>query len=358
MKIGILTLPFNNNYGGLLQSYALQTYLRKRNHEVNVLNIKMVASPMTFVQRIKSGIKFMCGKTYRDRKKYENLSQNMTSFVAANMSVKYYKSNNENYNLDAFIVGSDQVWRFDYTKENYKKYFLDFVEDKNVKRIAYAASFGIDNWNLSIPQTKEIVGLIKKFDAVSVRENSGIELCKDNLEIEAQQMIDPAMLLTKNDYLKLVDSSQDNVDEDLLVYMLDLDLEKKELIKKITEELNYKPFTVGLQNLDNTKKNIYPPISNWLNGFLKAKFIITDSFHGTAFAILFNKPFITYGNSERGITRFDSILNQFNLKSRYISKLSDLNSQIIHEEIKFTEINAILDKKRSEANFFFKSVQL
>lgn len=371
-KIAILTLPFNNNYGGLLQSYALQRYLIGRGHEVMVItNLQSNIDEVNLKLRIKKIIKIIIGKEKRDNERMKTISKNMAEFVTDNMNFTkpMYEEKDlqllEEYNFDTYIVGSDQVWRFDYTGNDFSKYFFNFLKSDSIKRISFAASFGIDNWTKNESETKVLATLLNKFNAISVREKSGVSLCKDNLGITPKHLLDPVFLLDIKDYQKLIHNKENPKksfnENGLLVYMLDLNEDKKKVINLISNTIKEEPFSVGVQQENKGKFNqemVYPPVSDWIEGFIKAKYILTDSFHGCAFAILFNKPFIVYGNASRGMTRFKSLLDSFNLESRFISNSEDLSNELITEKIYFDNTNEIIFQYKKNTNAFFEGVNI
>lgn len=371
-KIAILTLPFNNNYGGLLQSYALQKYLIGRGHEVMVIkNLQSNIEGVNIKLRIKKIIKIIIGKEKRHNERMKTISKNMAEFVTDNMNCTkpIYEEKDlqllEEYNFDTYIVGSDQVWRFDYTGNDFSKYFFSFIKNDDVQRISFAASFGIDYWTKNESETKVIATLLNKFNAISVREKSGVSLCKDNLGITPQHLLDPVFLLDIKDYQKLIHNKEEpkkSLNEDgLLVYILDLNEDKKKVINLISDTIKQKPFSVGVQQENKGKFNqemVYPPVSDWIEGFVNAKYILTDSFHGCAFAILFNKPFIVYGNPSRGITRFKSLLDSFNLESRFISNSKDLSNELITDNICFDKTKEVISQYRKDTSAFFEGVDI
>ena len=268
------------------------------------------------------------------------------------------------YNFDAYVVGSDQVWRLKYSPL-ITNYFLDFIDkNENVKRIAYAASFGVDKWEFSPKLTRQCAILSKRFDAISVREDSAIQLCQENLGVEAYQVVDPTMLLTKEDYLILVE--KDKVPKStgtLLVYVLDKSIENNEIIKRIELEMGLTPFSIMAKNTfyevgkDNLKDCIFPPVTEWIRGFLDAKYVITDSFHGTVFSIIFNKPFICIGNMDRGVIRFTSLLKIFGLEDRLILSKDELTEEKIKKNIDFNFVNETLYIEKQKAiKFLFSTL--
>jgi hypothetical protein len=370
-KIAILTLPFNNNYGGLLQSYALQFFLKNRSHDVLLINISDETSPNSIIGYLKYILKIIVGKRFRDKKRLNHISKNMVQFVNDNMNCTVRVNNLrdfeklKSYHFDSYIVGSDQVWRFEYTRDRFAAYFLDFVSENNVSKLAFAASFGVDEWTIDNKVTEKLSKLLKEFKGVSVREKSGIQLCEDYLGVTPLHLLDPIFLLDKRDYEKLIRKNQNqdltSKKNGLLVYMLDLNADKLKAIELLSNELILSPFFAGLnpEKGRSIKTNsAYPPVSEWLENFMNAKYIITDSFHGCAFAILFNKPFLVYGNNARGMTRFESILETFNLKSRLIKSSSEITDSILNEKINFTYTDEIIRENRLEASYFVEKAGL
>ena len=196
--------------------------------------------------------------------------------------------------------------------------YLDFAKDiPSIKRISYAASFGVDNWNeYNKYQTNQCQELINLFDAVSVREGSGVDICKKYLKKDAVHLLDPTLLLSADDYRSLFKHKSIPKNEgDILVYVLDMTADKRRLIDTFCQTNNLKAFYIGLENFNRT----IPPIETWLAGFDNAKFVITDSFHGSVFSIIFNKPFVSIGNAMRGMSRFSSLTSMFKIEDRIVN---------------------------------------
>ena len=255
------------------------------------------------------------------------------------------------YGVEAIVVGSDQVWRGSYTR-NYQDYFLGFAEKLSVKRLAYAASFGKNSVEYSPKQISKCRKLLKKFDKISVREESGIEICKEVFKAEAEHIIDPTMLIQVKDYEKLIqDEPSSNEDSGLLLYVLDQTNEITELIQRVGSSLELTPYSVNCDVSDSTlcyQKRIKPSIASWLKGFSQTEFVITDSYHGTIFSILFNKPFLTVGNKKRGMDRFESLLKLFNLKERLVEDLGSIDDQLIHSPICWDTVNKAIESERKK----------
>lgn len=332
MRIGILTLPLHTNYGGILQAYALQTVLDRMGHEVVVVDAPKLSYlpiwkwPFSYPKRIISYILRKSNIIFYERyynQTYPIISQHTQKFIDEyinRIEVQNFNDLKEE-DFDAIIVGSDQIWRPKYYKK-IENAFLDFAKMWKIKRIAYAASFGTDEWEYNAKQTKTCKKLIKLFDAVSVREDSGVILCKKNLEVDAVHVLDPTLLLNTNDYIRLF--KEKNIPQsqgDLLCYILDETQEKTNFINKVANEKNLKPFRVNAKVEDYgapLNERIQPPLEQWLRGFYDAELVITDSFHACVFSIIFNKPFLVLGNKKRGVARIKSLLKLFALEDSLI----------------------------------------
>lgn len=359
MRIGILTLSLHTNYGGILQAYALQTVLERMGHEVHVieknrrpLSIPIQKMPFCYGKRIvKNIIGRKCPIFYEQKYNREQLiiRQNTDKFIKKYIHIAEYDdfSDIKESEYDAIVVGSDQVWRPKYFGLNQiENAYLKFAEGWNIKRIAYAASFGTDEWEYTPKQTEECGRLLRMFDVVSVREDSGVDLCKRYFGVDAQHVLDPTMLLGKEDYIKLfTDANTPKSKGNLLCYILDETEEKKALIKHIAAEKGLIPFNVKSQSDDVNSplsERIQPPLEQWLRGFYDAEFVVTDSFHACVFSILFNKPFIVYGNVDRGLSRFKSLLTMFGLEDRIITNVID---EVNSSEIDWNRVDRILNDR-------------
>lgn len=363
MKICILTQPLGTNYGGLLQAYALQTILKRMGHEVWTEDRKYYSS---YIERIKLLIARLIkyrGFYYSTKEQEQFIAHNAASFIHKYITTtepisSCTKEELRKYHFDAYVVGSDQVWRPIYSPY-LPNYFLDFTVGQHVKRVAYAASFGTPEWEFSAEQTKQCARLVKNFDAVSVRENSGVELCRRYLGIDAVHLLDPTMLLDKEDYIYLVEQEQVPASgKNLMVYVLDQSEEKEAIIKKVSQVLGLfsnvvmpqKDFReVGSKEIEQC---VFPPVTDWLRGFMDAEYVVTDSFHGTVFSILFNKPFVVIANKERGMARFTSLLKMFNLEDCLVYSRENVTNEKLRTPVSFEKVNQILEIEREKANAF------
>ncbi len=330
MKIGVLTLPLNTNYGGILQAYALQTILERMGHEACIISIKNIF-PATIIGRLReyflSPIKQWILRNIIPADFVNDKSYYTSIFIRKYVNTTYYHSFSEikPNEYDAIIVGSDQIWREKYVCGSHKRpiesSFLDFAESWNIKRLSYAASFGTDSWEYSEEQTNNCRRLIHKFDAVSVRESSGIALCEKHLGIDSVQVLDPTLLLTKEDYCDLVKKCSPKASRCLMTYILDPDTGKERIIELLVKALGLKIFRANEEGVDSPAfqgKMKQPPVENWICGFRDADFVVTDSFHACVFSLIFNKPFVVIPNYVRGASRFESLLSLFGQSFRLV----------------------------------------
>ncbi len=360
MKIGILTLPFNNNYGGYLQTYALMTVLKSLGHSPELIYRKHNRRPLIWrIERIaKNLIKLLLGKTTyiipnqeRElRKKGALMMPFVDKYIIPRTKPLYSTKELRMFTAkryDAVIVGSDQVWRPDYVPGIVENFFLTFLP-QNVKRISYAASFGTFKPIYSDKQRQECGKGFDKFDVVTVREESALDVIKDfgwKCRKSPVQVLDPTMLLPKDYYQTIVLHEASAVNGKILTYILDPGSYTDKLIKEVCDCCKLE--VVDFLDKDNWKKSdsVLPSIESWLSAFRDAAFVVTDSFHGTVFSIIFNKPFVAITNTGRGTDRFESLLSQFNLTDCLYSE----GKRYCHAEINWQKVNNILEKKKSES---------
>ena len=372
MRIGILTLPLHTNYGGILQAYALQTVLERMGHDVCLiekkrqpLRLPLWKAPLSYGKRI---IKNLTGHPYpicfeqKINREEPLVRQNTDKFVNKYIKRRFVDDFSEigKDDFDAIVVGSDQVWRPKYFIDGIENAYLTFAKEWNIRRIAYAASFGTDKWEYSSEQTTSCRRLLKNFDAVSVRESSAVTLCREHLGVDVKRVLDPTMLLSTNDYMKLFDANgTPKSNGNLLCYIIDETPEKMSFVNKIALERGLIPFRANskVENLiAPLQERIQPPVEQWLRGFYDADFVVTDSFHACVFSILFNKPFFVLGNEKRGLSRFSSLLGMFEMENLLVTN-KDLNEK--QNDIDWECVMSLLvEEKKKAINFLNENLQL
>ena len=360
MKIAIITHPLRHNYGGILQNYALQQVLKGMGHDVTTLEIIKIEG-LPFKRKVILFIRYLFYLCLDKNGRFlhiwkgisteQILSEETWKFVRTHIKEKRIIGYPKEKDYSVYIVGSDQVWRPRYF--NIDVAFLNFTTGfSNIKRVAYAASFGTDSWEFNEQQTQKCSRLLSHFDKTSVREKSGIDLCKKYLKTDTIQVLDPTLLLYKEDYIKnlgleTVPQSKGN----LFFYYLDSNPYKMDVLSQLEKELNGKAFTVNskVEKIDAPlNERIQPPIEHWLRAFIDAEFIITDSFHGCVFSMIFNKPFIVIVNIDRGQSRFNSLLDMTAQQYRMFNEGCSIS--ITPEILKCPDIN-IERQKNISLNF-------
>lgn len=369
MKIAILTQPLQYNYGGILQCYALQTVLERMGHRVQVLSKPQynrsyyVIYPLAVCKRLIKRFLFR-EKVNIFKGPYQQIIQCIRPFIKHYIHFYYKREWTKKIasHFEAIVVGSDQVWRPAYSQP-IEVSFLSFLEGVKIKRIAYAASFGLDNCDeYTSWQLKECSRLLKLFDMVSVRETSGISLCRNYFGIEAIQMLDPTLLLDVDDYRRLIRKGNTQPSKgNLFVYILDRTDAKENLVNQIAEEKGLIPFWVtnDEENLSlPLEKRIKQPVEQWLRSFDDAEFILTDSFHGCAFSILFRKNFIALGNSSRGLDRFISLLSSLCLLDRLILSDTDYGEyyELLSSDIDYNQVEKALQVLKQKSLDFISAI--
>ena len=373
MKIAILTLPLHTNYGGILQAYALQQVLQGMGHEVVVIDEKKQFH-FSLKRRMEMYIKGKVKRLLQGKnaiiyspKYYKQLwaarTKYTSEFIAEHIVRKVVADISEimEGEFDAFVVGSDQIWRARYAKlfPGVRNAFLLFTKGWNVKRISYAPSFGTDKWEYDKSDTAVCAMMAQMFDAVSVRETSGVELCKDYLNVDATHVVDPTLLLDATDYGKLVKEDTPKGQGNLMCYVLDKGADVENILSDIAQKSSLNPFYANSQT-ENQKltleERIQPSVEQWLQGFSDAEFVVTDSFHACIFAILNRKPFVVVGNKSRGVARLESLLKMFGLEERLVYSYEDYSQRetSLRCPIDYEQVARILEEKRSEAIGFLQ----
>ena len=368
-KTAILTLPPDSNYGGILQNFALQQALTK--FEVESITLyrrhrlpfsQQIIGVLYRIYNIIRGRKQLRLTTkqkdyiYRESTLFKNRYINITEPL---YSTSALRSKVKALNVSSIIVGSDQVWRPKYTPFIYNHY-LDFIDSHSgVKKIAYAASFGVDTWEYTGVQSERCKELAKDFNNISVREKSGIKLCNEYLGVDAIQVLDPTMLLTKEDYLSLIDYSNVPIRKGLFTYLLDDNNRKRKLVNEVEVALQIKEFKNQPKAFRGNKSTdiydyIVPSVEGWIKAFDQADFVITDSFHGTVFSIIFNKPFLAIVNEQKGASRFISLLESLGLEDRLVNEDCIVEQTIFGKKIDYKSVNTKLNVLRNEGFDFLK----
>lgn len=365
MKIALIIFRIGPSHGSLLQTYALTRTLESMGHHVTIIDrqrsIDRVGYKNLVIRILKNVLRGKLSKNDFYLGTYSPLEmKELNPFIDREMRAQTIttRSGNKldeigNMNFDAFIVGSDQTWRPKYVYNIYD-YFLDFVpKSKSCKRVAYAPSFGTSEWEYDKIQEIKCKELVSRFDAVSVREEDGMRLCKDKFGVRAIHVLDPTMLLPGIEYMKFV---KINNSKYLGCNFLDFSQSKIKIAHRVAEKLSL-PINQLIQmgNKDiSPQERIAPSIEKWLSGIYNSEFMLVDSFHATVFCILYHKKFLSIGNQARGLSRFVSLLKMVGLEDRLITENGDFDCRLLNSEIAWDKVEEKLSINREKSIRFLR----
>ena len=359
MKIAVMTWYKYLNFGSVLQAYATNWFLRNNGHDVYMIDYKPKGNNKEVLS-----IKFIINKA-KNKIKYRNINlENRNNVFDEFVSKNLAQTNNcssfaELYDLndlyDKFVCGSDQIWSplcFD------SHYFLDFADTDKI--IAYAPSMGPNRINDDIIKSK-IATLVSRFDFLSVREEQGKNLIKNICNKDSRIVLDPTLLLSKDDWIKAFDLKTNDSKNYILCYFLGESNKYFNQITKFAKENNFE--IINIPFLRYTKLNKYNldhevGPEEFVNLIYNATYVFTDSFHGTIFSINFNKNFYTYRrfkeiDPKNQNSRIKNILKIFELEERIVDK----NSKIFNNDIEYSKINYKLNELRNDSqNFLINAI--
>lgn len=367
-KVGIITLHRVVNYGSVLQTYALQEKIKELEYTTEVIDYYPERLTLIgMLKRIKNkGEKFKKSFFIRNIARIVVFPSYLIRFHVffsflrkhINMTKKTYKTHEEmrkeKFDYDIYCTGSDQVWNSGWNEKFDYPYYLDFAPDDK-KKISYAASFGkseLDNNEIEL--TKKF---LSRYDSISVRELSGVKIV-ENLGIKnSVNVLDPTLLLNGDEWRKISSNRFKNEDY-ILVYNLNRNKNIDDYAKNLSKKTGLKIKFLSYQLHEFYKKGkIYcnPKVEDFLALIDNAKYVITDSFHATAFSVNFNTQFIIVYPKKYG-TRLQSILKLLNLENRVAKDKFDLS--VIEEKINYNDVNKIIDAERKKSlNWLEKALE-
>ncbi|MCC5655411.1 polysaccharide pyruvyl transferase family protein [Nostoc sp. XA010] len=356
MKIGILTFHHVDNYGATLQACALWTFLNSQGYDVEIIDYRplkiawMYFRPLLPIKRVNSineSKKIRINqKSLINISKYWKMRRFLHSHVKLSHKRFYDKKGLKYYHdkYDVVICGSDQIWCIDSFRGYNSSFFLDFVSNKTTRKISYAASFG--NTTKLGPYQKEIYTLINQFQTILVRDSNTLEIIANECNKKAIKVLDPTFLI-KYDTLK---NSPKITNKYLLLYVqADIQPEEEEFIKFLAEEQNLTIVSVGRDEpLAEINLETASP-KEWIGLHSEASYIVTNTFHGTVFSIIFQKPFTVFLPSDKS-NKVRDLLNDFGLTNRIFSEKS--KSELFSEEIfdiNYESVSISLESKIMES---------
>ena len=329
-----------SNYGSTLTNFALYRYILSLG-----LSVAMV-SPPNF-----------------DRKYAGEFNKRYGYRMTAKYALQNMKENNKY--IDTFIVASDVLWYYDaFIKTGYF-FMLDFV-DADKRKISYATSFG--NTERFFPQEEilKVHTLLNRFDNVSVREYEGVEICKNRLGVSATQVLDPVFICDKANYDELADNAERKTKSRFLfAYMLDPAQEKAEILGKIAKKLHLQLVTITDKQFNAEEKVKilrkygiieHASIEELVYHIKNAEFVITDSYHGMCFSLIFRKTFLALVNRARGASRFDTLAEDFKIKERMLENLHEaLEKEYLLQAIDYNNISERIEEETERSKHWLNS---
>lgn len=328
--IAQIGLWYGCNYGAILTTYALYRHLTGLGKRVLLLNQAPLVGGGIGMNPDNIAYRFM----QRHGVEYSAMLHGDDDMDALNDVV------------DTFVVGSDQVWRWEYSKRQGFFYLLDFARG-NKRKIAVAASFGIDREERPPCNLHKARYYMQRFDAISVREQSGVEILERDYHVSGEWLLDPVFMPKADAWRELAASPPMAQASYLLAYMLDADEEIKALVESVSTRLDLP--VVWVRNGQHEENSPMEP-EKWLGLICQSAYLVTDSYHGVCFAHIFNIPFVCVAPQRRGAARFLSLLGFTGLENRLVSGMdAGEKLHIALEPVDWAQVNAKVEKGRSTA---------
>lgn len=331
-KINLLTIHWGNSYGGVMQTYATIKLLKEMGHKVTLINLchpkrknELFKKHNTHISWFFEDIQFFLFRLFYLGHKTRRMYAIKDSLIPP---------------CDYTIVGSDQVWNNDITGPIQMSYFLDFVKQGTL--LSFASSFGKSEWECDENITNKAKTCLNKFKAISVREESGVDICKKTFNRDACLVLDPTIVYGK--YNQIV--KNDKPYHEIFSFLLGRNKYTDLICARISEELGLPlHLTRGVLSFIPTGPK------KWLDYMKNSDFIITDSFHGLAFSLIFQKRFIVLCANEKKFTRLYSLLKLVKLEDRYIKSIDDLLNRlsVLHRSIDYQLVGDVLNSERSKS---------
>lgn len=366
-KIGLVTIVDYSNYGNRLQNFAAQQVLKSLGCNVTTIVNKSIDKEVKINNKFNI-IKRIKGKGFIDIKNKLIYTINRKSYESAMLEKieKFKKFTKKNINetsdiwsvdsipnnagdiFDFYVVGSDQVWNPEF-RQGSSFDFLTFAPE--YKRIAYSPSFGASE--IPIIYKDNYKKWLSEFRHLSVRETAGEKIIRDLTGRDAEVLVDPTMMLTKEEWISVsYPAASKPKNNYLLTYLLGKETdETKELIREISQKYNLE--IVRLGNLKDIER--YPTDPGEFIDYIRSSSIfLTDSFHGAVFSILLEIPFIIFdrvSNEASMNSRIDTLLYKFQLEERKWENIKRTNN---YYDVDFSNIPKILEVERKKANSYLK----
>lgn len=343
MKIAVITYHYSNNKGAVMQTYGLCKFLRDHGFDLEMIDIRQ--SEKTNQPLYVKVLKYLIAGS-RMRKDMELYYPPLTRRYSTLEELK-----RDPPEADCYIVGSDQVWNPNISKDLMMAYFLDFG-GPNIKKLSYASSFGLSEWIIKDDSINQHISkLLKSFSALSVREYEGKVLCEKKFNVSPCVVLDPTFL--NSDYNELIGNVKPK--NRIVCYKLNKTDDFWINAPKVREKLGGMP--MELLNYNYPKKGFkycFPPsLGYWMRSIASARFVLTDSFHGVAFSIINRKDFCVILNHNGKDSRLVNIINEFGLQDRMFNSIEEmLKSNNWTDSIDYSRSEELIRKRVKESQDF------
>ena len=335
-RVKLLTIHWGLSYGAIMQTYATCKMLELHGHDVSVVNLIHPQFKRYYTNIRAFFLMFMNFQFWLFKCRY---------FSKLTRKIYEIGPNTLSNDCDYIVVGSDQVWNRALTSPLNLAFFVNFNED--AQKVSLSSSFGKSHWDEDELYTRQVRGLLSKFSAISVRENSGATILSENFNLHSTVLIDPTLAYANYENL-ILDEKEKNC---IYTFFVTQNERNKTIAKRISSDLSIPLFK-------HSKFSYYFKNGprNWLTYIKKSRLVITDSFHGLVFSLIFRKPFIVLCSDENKFTRLQNLLNMIGLENRFVKSIEDYESR--KEELKgaieWDLVDKILDEERLRYNMFIR----
>lgn len=352
MRIALLTIWHVGNYGAELQAYATCRILEQLGHEVTIIDFREN-------ERMNESLKNKLARYVS--------SCTLSHFKFSVFWNKYFPKKTRHYHCyeeliadpplaDLYLVGSDQVWNYKITADKAEAFFLAFGPDK-VKRASYASSFGMNVWNASPQLTATAKRMLSKFIAVSCRESSGIKILRDVFDVHGVEVLDPTLLFDEYFGINCHNTTENGT---LAYYPLSSNDELSSFSENLASKLGLRTNNINKKSLiTNTIAWNRPSVKQWVEGIARSSFVVTPSFHGLAFSLIYRKQFIIVNNNinQERKTRMTDLLRALSLEDRFFDSVEKAKqSKIWEESIDYDVVSLQLQKMQFSSIDYLKQL--
>lgn len=320
-RVGITNWWYINNRGAILTNYALNEMVKSMGYEALTINYIAPHERQNFH---KGYVKEFTDKYIKRTRWLDNLEE----------------LKGLNRDISTFICGSDQIFNFAPCRSHRYLFYMGWVDARHNKILSYSASFAYKDFYASEPQRKLVEHWLKRFDAHSIREHEGVEIMNNTFGIESEYVLDPVFCIDKQKYANIAEQATDKIDEDFIVYYYTVPdrCTHPELIEHVMRKTGVKK-AINLHTWDMS-------MENWLWYLTHAKFVVTNSFHGVCFSLIFNVPYAVFVIEPERDTRFSSLVRLSGQPERVFRHWEDLmQNDWLYEKVDFTSFNEKLPQE-------------